>query len=112
VLALEDLDTTTGPDVHVWLSAADVVDGRAGWFTAGSAEHVDLGTGRLVYGASDSVSPSERLISLSPNAPVPGVIPALDMRPTGAASGFPAGRGPLCCPVSFTALCVVGAGWL
>ncbi|WP_294567688.1 DM13 domain-containing protein [uncultured Arthrobacter sp.] len=43
VLALEDLETTTGPDVHVWLSAADVVEGRDGWYTAGSAEHVDLG---------------------------------------------------------------------
>ncbi|MEE2523769.1 DM13 domain-containing protein [Pseudarthrobacter sp. J75] len=43
VLTLENLDTTNGPDVHVWLSAADVVEGNAGWYTAGSAEYYDLG---------------------------------------------------------------------
>ena len=43
LLTLEDLDTSNGPDVHVWLSAADVVEGTAGWFTAGSAEYYDLG---------------------------------------------------------------------
>jgi hypothetical protein len=29
VLTLEKLDTSNGPDVHVWLSAADVVEGTA-----------------------------------------------------------------------------------
>lgn len=43
LLTLENLDTSNGPDVHVWLSAADVVEGTAGWFTAGSADHYDLG---------------------------------------------------------------------
>lgn len=43
VLALENLDTSNGPDVHVWLSEADVVEGADGWFTAGSAAFVDLG---------------------------------------------------------------------
>ncbi|WP_294568245.1 DM13 domain-containing protein [uncultured Arthrobacter sp.] len=43
LLAITGLDTTTGPDVHVWLSAADVVEGRDGWYTAGGAEFVDLG---------------------------------------------------------------------
>ena len=43
VLTLENLDTSNGPDVHVWLSAAHVVEGTAGWFTAGSAEYYDLG---------------------------------------------------------------------
>jgi len=43
VLTLENLDTSNGPDVHVWLSAAHVVEGTAGWFTAGSADHYDLG---------------------------------------------------------------------
>jgi hypothetical protein len=44
VLALESLDTTNGPDVHVWLSAADAVEGFDGWFQAGGADYVDLGT--------------------------------------------------------------------
>ncbi len=43
VLTLENLDTSNGPDVHVWLSAAHVVEGTAGWFTAGSADYYDLG---------------------------------------------------------------------
>ncbi|MHA7262811.1 DM13 domain-containing protein [Arthrobacter sp. TMN-37] len=43
LLAITGLDTTTGPDVHVWLSAADVVEGRDGWYTAGGADYVDLG---------------------------------------------------------------------
>jgi hypothetical protein len=43
VLAIENLDTSNGPDVHVWLSASDVVEGRDGWYTAGGAEFVDLG---------------------------------------------------------------------
>lgn len=43
VLAIENLDTTTGPDVHVWLSQGEVVEGFAGWRTAAGAPHVDLG---------------------------------------------------------------------
>lgn len=43
ILAIENLDTTTGPDVHVWLSAGEVIGGFAGWRTAGGAPRVDLG---------------------------------------------------------------------
>ncbi|VFA81250.1 Electron transfer DM13 [Gordonia paraffinivorans] len=43
ILAIEDLDTTTGPDVHVWLSQAEVVEGLSGWRTAAGPPHVDLG---------------------------------------------------------------------
>jgi hypothetical protein len=43
VLTLENLSTSNGPDVHVWLSGADVVEGQDGWFTAGSAPSLDLG---------------------------------------------------------------------
>jgi len=43
VLAIENLDTTNGPDVHVWLSAADAVEGVDGWFIAGSEPYYDLG---------------------------------------------------------------------
>ena len=42
-LAIESLETTNGPDVHVWLSAGPVVEGFDGWFTAGGYEYVDLG---------------------------------------------------------------------
>jgi hypothetical protein len=43
VLSIENLSTSSGPDVHVWLSAADVVAGSAGTSTAGGAEYLDLG---------------------------------------------------------------------
>lgn len=64
ILTLENLDTSNGPDVHVWLSAADVVEGRAGWYTAGSAEHHDLGLmkgnqGNQVYEIPRSVDLSK-----------------------------------------------------
>lgn len=42
-LAIENLETTNGPDVHVWLSAGPVVEGVDGWFTAGGHPYVDLG---------------------------------------------------------------------
>lgn len=42
-LALENLQTTNGPDVHVWLSAGPVIEGFDGWFTAGGHPYVDLG---------------------------------------------------------------------
>ncbi|WP_448808077.1 DM13 domain-containing protein [Agromyces bauzanensis] len=42
-LAIENLDTTNGPDVHVWLSAGPVIEGFDGWFTAGGHPYVDLG---------------------------------------------------------------------
>ncbi len=43
VLAIAGLDTSNGPDLHVWLSASDVVEGTDGWYVAGSAPHIDLG---------------------------------------------------------------------
>lgn len=42
-LVFENLNTTSGPDIHVWLSAGPVIEGGDGWFTAGQYEHVDLG---------------------------------------------------------------------
>lgn len=41
-LAIENLETTTGPDVRVWLSAGPVIEGRDGWFTAGEHPHLEL----------------------------------------------------------------------
>lgn len=42
-LAIVGLQTTNGPDVHVWLSAGPVIEGFDGWFTAAGYEYVDLG---------------------------------------------------------------------
>ncbi len=43
VLAIENLSTTNGPDVRVWLSESDVVEGIDGWFVAGGAPFLELG---------------------------------------------------------------------
>ncbi|MEU7143879.1 DM13 domain-containing protein [Nocardia sp. NPDC046473] len=44
VLRLENLDTSDGPDLHVWLTNAEVIEGKAGWFVFDDAQHTDLGS--------------------------------------------------------------------
>ncbi|MFE8013814.1 DM13 domain-containing protein [Streptomyces antibioticus] len=43
VVRLEDLDTSNGPDLRVWLTDAPVREGRAGWYVFDDGEHVSLG---------------------------------------------------------------------
>ncbi|MFC8531220.1 DM13 domain-containing protein [Nocardia sp. NPDC057227] len=43
VLRLENLDTSDGPDLHVWLTDAPVLPGRDGWFVFDDGAHTDLG---------------------------------------------------------------------
>ncbi|MFE7744568.1 DM13 domain-containing protein [Nocardia sp. NPDC057455] len=43
VLRLENLDTSDGPDLHVWLTDAPVREGRDGWFVFDDGAHTDLG---------------------------------------------------------------------
>jgi len=52
LLAIEDLDTSDGPDLHVWLTDAEVSED--GWRVFDDGEYVDLGElrgnkGNLVY---------------------------------------------------------------
>lgn len=42
-LRIENLSTSNGPDLRVWLSAAPVIEGREGWFVFGDYERVELG---------------------------------------------------------------------
>ncbi|MEU0544349.1 DM13 domain-containing protein [Nocardia sp. NPDC005978] len=44
VLRLADLDTSDGPDLHVWLSDAPVLPGRDGWGVFDDGAYVDLGS--------------------------------------------------------------------
>jgi hypothetical protein len=44
VLRLEGLDTSNGPDLHVWLSDQRVVDGPSGWTVFDDGAYVDLGS--------------------------------------------------------------------
>ncbi|WP_373887239.1 DM13 domain-containing protein [Actinomyces bowdenii] len=62
-LVLENLETSNGPDVRVWLSAGPVVEGRDGWFTAGEHEHLDVAPikgnrGNQVYDLPEGFDPS------------------------------------------------------
>lgn len=43
VLRLEDLDTSNGPDLHVWVTDAPVKEGRSGWHVFDDGTHEDLG---------------------------------------------------------------------
>ncbi|MBF6210367.1 DM13 domain-containing protein [Nocardia puris] len=43
VLRIEDLDTSDGPDLHVWLSDAPVIDGVSGWGVFDDGRYADLG---------------------------------------------------------------------
>jgi hypothetical protein len=43
VLRIENLDTSNGPDLKVWLTDAPVIEGRAGWGVFDDGNWVDLG---------------------------------------------------------------------
>ncbi|MFC4062977.1 DM13 domain-containing protein [Planomonospora corallina] len=43
VLRIEDLDTSDGPDLRVWLSDQPVKEGQEGWFNLDDGEHLELG---------------------------------------------------------------------
>lgn len=43
VLRIENLDTSDGPDLRVWLSDQPVKEGTAGWFNLDDGKHVELG---------------------------------------------------------------------
>ncbi|XMN11761.1 DM13 domain-containing protein (plasmid) [Streptomyces griseobrunneus] len=42
-LRLENLDTSNGPDLHVWLTDAPVKEGRDGWEVFDDGEYISLG---------------------------------------------------------------------
>ena len=43
VLRIEDLDTSNGPDLRVWITDAPVIDGRDGWGVFDDGQYVELG---------------------------------------------------------------------
>lgn len=42
-VTFENLDTSDGPDLHVWLTDAPVIEGRAGWHVFDDGRYVELG---------------------------------------------------------------------
>ncbi|MFV0133140.1 DM13 domain-containing protein [Streptomyces sp. HMX87] len=63
VVRLENLDTSNGPDLHVWLTDAPVKEGKAGWHVFDDGEYVSLGKlkgnkGSQNYNLPEDVDPS------------------------------------------------------
>ncbi|MBW0111210.1 DM13 domain-containing protein [Pseudonocardia sp. KRD-182] len=59
VLRLEDLETSDGPQLEVWLTDAPVIEGRAGWHVFDDGAHVELGELRGNIGSSNYPVPAD-----------------------------------------------------
>jgi len=59
VLRLEDLTTSNGPRLQVWLSDAPVQAGREGWNVFDDGRHVDLGDLKGNIGSSNYPVPAD-----------------------------------------------------
>lgn len=59
VLRLEDLNTSNGPDLQVWITDAPVIEGRAGWHVFDDGRFVDLGDLKGNIGSSNYPLPPE-----------------------------------------------------
>lgn len=63
VVRLENLDTSNGPDLRVWLTDAPVKKGKSGWHVFDDGKHVSLGKlkgnkGSQNYALPDDVDPA------------------------------------------------------
>ncbi|MCL8011367.1 DM13 domain-containing protein [Streptomyces sp. AS02] len=63
IVRLENLDTSNGPDLRVWLTDAPVKAGQAGWHVFDDGKYVSLGKlkgnkGSQNYAVPDDVDPS------------------------------------------------------
>ncbi|MEU6810445.1 DM13 domain-containing protein [Streptomyces sp. NPDC046831] len=63
IVRLENLDTSNGPDLHLWLTDAPVKEGTAGWHVFDDGEHVSLGKlkgnkGNQNYALPEDVDPA------------------------------------------------------
>jgi hypothetical protein len=70
VLRLEDLETSDGPRLRVWLSAAPVLAGRAGWYVFADAPHVDLGDLKGNIGSSNYALPADVDLAALPSVTI------------------------------------------
>jgi hypothetical protein len=58
ILRLEDLDTSNGPDIEVWITDAPVIEGSDGWHVFDDGEYVDLGDLKGNHGNQNYSLPS------------------------------------------------------
>ncbi|PAZ10702.1 electron transporter [Streptomyces sp. SA15] len=59
VVRLENLDTSNGPDLRVWLTDAPVKEGRAGWHVFDDGEYVSLGKLKGNKGSQNYAVPAD-----------------------------------------------------
>jgi hypothetical protein len=59
VLRIENLDTSDGPDLKVWLSDAEVVAGRAGWHVFDDGRYRSLGSLKGNHGNQNYPVPAD-----------------------------------------------------
>ncbi|GAA1512751.1 DM13 domain-containing protein [Kribbella lupini] len=59
ILRLENLDTSDGPDLEVWLSDAKVVEGKAGWHVFDDGKARSLGQLKGNKGSQNYAIPAE-----------------------------------------------------
>lgn len=62
-LRLENLDTSNGPDLHVWLTDAPVKEGRGGWGVFDDGKYVSLGKLKGNKGNQNYVLPADAELS-------------------------------------------------
>lgn len=59
VLRLQDLRTSDGPKLQVWLADAPVLPGKDGWYVFDDGRHVDLGPLKGNIGSSNYAIPAD-----------------------------------------------------
>ncbi|WUH33305.1 DM13 domain-containing protein [Streptomyces sp. NBC_00445] len=63
VVRLENLDTSNGPDLRVWLTDAPVKEGTAGWHVFDDGEYVSLGKLKGNKGSQNYAVPADADLS-------------------------------------------------
>lgn len=70
VLRVEDLNTSNGPALHVWLSDAPVIEGSAGWSVFDDGRYVDLGELKGNIGSSNYAIPPDVDLAALPSVSI------------------------------------------
>jgi hypothetical protein len=70
VLRLENLDTSNGPDLKVWITDAPVIEGRKGWHVFDDGRYVNLGRLKGNKGSQNYPIPADVDLSRYPSVSI------------------------------------------
>ena len=70
VLRLENLRTSNGPKLQVWLADAPVLPGKDGWYVFDDGRHVDLGALKGNIGSSNYPIPADVDLAALPSVTI------------------------------------------